>query len=297
MHVTRPGRRLITALVAAALLLGSGTAAVAQDGGGDDGKASDRAQHAMEQARQHRKRHPGVAEIKGAVVTVTAASRTLQVQVTDGNQPTLKGTKVTVQLAPEAYLTLNDRKTTLADVKVGDVAKVTGLPDVGTGPFTAYLVRFGRTAPAPTQVKGPVAAVSATGVTLTVNALPVVLQLGTPSIITLNGQPVALTDVHVGDKAEATTVSGVAYVVRFTRPMPATPGPKRIDGTVLTVSPLVLVVKGVNVPVVLATPSITSLQDAPATLADIHVADRCTAVGIANPAGGITAYQLACLRG
>ncbi|MCU1487270.1 MAG: hypothetical protein JWN67_4016 [Actinomycetia bacterium] len=296
MHVTRPKRRLATALVAAALLLGSGTAAVAKDGN-DDGKASDRAQHAMEQAREHRKRRPAVAEIKGAVVAVTTTSRTFQVQVTDGNQPALKGTKVTVQLAPEAYLTLNDRKTTIADIKVGDSAKVTGLPDAATGPFTAYLVRFGRTAPAPIQVKGPVAAVSASGVTITVNALPVVLQLGTPSIVTLNGQPAALADVHVGDKAEATTVSGIAYVVRLTRPMPATPGPKRIDGTVLTASPLVLVVKGVNVPVVLATPSLTSLQDAPATLADIHVADRCTAVGIANPAGGITAYQLACLRG
>ena len=292
MHLTRTTRRAAAALLAATLLLGTGTA-VAKDG---DDKADQRAHQALEQARKHHRTTPAITEVRGSVATVAPATRTFELNVTDGNQPTLKGKKVTVKLAPEAYLTLNDKKTTIADIKVGDSARVTGLLDAASGPITAYLVRFGRTAPAPTQVKGTVASVSTTGFSLTVGTSTVALVLGTPSIVTLNGQAATLADIHVGDKGEATVVSGVAYVARFTRALPPTPGPTRVEGTVTSISPLTLFAAGLSVPIQMATPSLVSVADAPATIADVHIGDRCTAIGIANPAGGLVAYLLACRR-
>jgi hypothetical protein len=295
MHLTR-STRLATAFVAAALLLGSGTAAGAKDN--DD--HGDRAQHELENARkgQERRTHrtPAVAQAKGTVASVDATARSFDLQVTEANQAALRGKRVTVQLASESYVSINDRKTTLADVKVGDSGKVTGLVDATTGRMTAYVARFSRIAPAPAQVKGPVTAVAAASFTVTVNGQPVALQLGTPSIVTLNGQPATLTDVHIGDKAEATTVTGVAYVARFSRSLPPSPAPVRVEGTVTSASPLVVLAKGMSVPVQLATPSVVSLNDAPATSADVHVGDSCIVAGIANPSGGLTAFHLACRR-
>ncbi|MCU1375488.1 MAG: hypothetical protein JWO68_2774 [Actinomycetia bacterium] len=284
MHHTRSARRLVVALLAGTLLLGATAPAVlAKDGGNKD---RDRAEHAQDRDEKARRR--AGTELKGAVATVDTTAGTFELQVSATK-------RVTVKPAPEAYLTVNDRKTTLTDLRAGDAGKVTGLLDSATGRLTAYLLQFTRTAPAPAQVKGPVAAVTATTFTLTVKGLPVLLQPGTPSILTLNGQPTTLADVHVGDKGEATAVAGVAYVARFTRALPPTPTATKLEGTVTSVSPLVLFAKGMSVPVQVATPSIVALNDAPATLAEVHVGDRCTVVGLASP-GGLTAFYLAFRR-
>jgi hypothetical protein len=284
------------ALLAAAVLLGSGSPAGAKD----DDDHGNQAEHALERAhdnQEHRsRRRVPVVEAKGTVASVNATAGMFELQVSESNEPALRAKKVTVQLSPEAYVSINDRKTTLADVKVGDSGKVTGLLVGATGQLTAYKARFGRIAPAPSHVKGPVAASFATSFTLTVNGLPVVLQLGTPSIVTLNGQPATLADVRVGDKGEATAVAGVAFVARFTRALPPTPAPTKLEGTVTSVSPLVMSAKGLNVPVQVATPSIVSLNDAPATLAEVQVGDRGTVVGIADPSGGLVAFHLAFRR-
>ena len=64
------------------------------------------------------------------------------------------------------------------------------------------------------------------------------------------------------------------------------------EGKVVTVSPLVLSVKGVNTTITVASPALIARNDAPSTLADVKVGDRASVTAIRD-ATTVTAFLLA----
>ena len=303
MITTRLARRLGAVLVATALVVGAGTTVATADQAHDRGQQQ--AQQALEKARkaaEKARRTPAVVEAKGTVAAVNVAAKTFDLNVKESNTASLRGKKVTFSLANPAFVSLNDRVATLADIKVGDSGKVTGLVDAATGRVVAYLARFSRPAPSLTQVKGTVASVNAAAGTFTVTvpgttATATAVKLGTPSIVSLNNQPATLASILVSDKVEATGVvdatgTFVAYVAKFTRPVPVAASPQKLGGTVASVSTtgFVLITDSGVKTITLAVPALITLNDVVATLADIHVGDKATASVITNSTGGLVAY-------
>lgn len=222
MPFRRSVRRFAPLALTLALLAGSGVPAAADTPGRNDDKARQEAHRSLEDARKAQEKRgrkgPVTAEVKGTVTAVAAAARTFTLKVTHANQAALRGQTVGITLAPKGFVSVNDRKATLADVKVGDAAKVQGVTGAD-GKVTAYVVQLTRRAPVPV----------------------------------------------------------------------------RVEGTVVTVDPLVVFAKGMNTPIQVATPSIITLNDAPATLAEIKPGDRCSALGIPTPTG-LVAFHLAFIR-
>jgi hypothetical protein len=316
LHPTTPFRRMAVAVLAAAVVVGLGApSAFADDDRRQDKRDEVRAanseqsaQRALDRARKaqdKRRRVPAIVEAKGTVVTVNPTAKTLEVNVAQANLAGLRGKKITMAVAAEAYLVLNGRTATLADLRAGDRANVRGLQD-STGKVTVFIGRFNRPAPAPASAKGTVASVTpASGTfTLTTPGGTASVMLGTPSIVTLNNLPATLAEIRVGDKGEAigvTSPSGalVAYVASFTRPAPASSTPVRLKGTVASVTPasnsLVVTVNGIPVTLTMASPALISVNDVVATLADVRVGDKVTATAL-NTGTGLVAFFLAATR-
>jgi hypothetical protein len=239
------------------------------------------------------------------VATVNATAKTLEVNVTQANVAGLRGKKVTMAVATEAYLVLNGRSVTLADLRTGDKAGVHGLQD-STGKVTVFIGRFTRPAPAPTTAKGTVATVTPASntFTLTTPGGTASVMLGTPSVVTLNNLPATLAEIRVGDKGEAVGVTGpggalVAYVASFTRPATAGSVPVRVKGTVTAVTPasnsVVVTTNGIPVTLTLASPSLVTVNELVATLADVRVGDKASATAL-NTGTGLVAFFLAATR-
>lgn len=167
--------------------------------------------------------------------------------------------------------------------------------------------RRGRRGPVVAEVKGTVTAVAATARTFSLKVTQanqsalrgqtVRITLAPAGHVSVNNRPATLADAKVGDGAAVQGVTGAdgkvtAYVVRLSRRAPV---PARITGTVVTTDPLVLFAKGMNTPIQMATPSIVTLDDAPAAVADLQPGDTCTAAAIPTSTG-LVAFHLACIR-
>lgn len=217
-----PIRRFAPLVLTLALVAASGVPAAADDRGRNADKARQEAHRSLEEARKAQEKRgrqgPVRAELKGTVSAVAPAVQTFSLKVSSANQAGLRGQTIRITLARTGFVTVNDRRATLADAKVGDAAQVQGITGAD-GKVTAYVVRLGRRAPVP----------------------------------------------------------------------------QRVEGTVVTTDPLVLFAKGMNTPIQVATPSIITLNDAPATLAEIRPGDRCSALGIPTPTG-LVAFHLAFIR-
>lgn len=167
--------------------------------------------------------------------------------------------------------------------------------------------RRGRRGPVAAEVKGTVTAVAAAAKTFSLKVTQanqaalrgqtIRITLAPAGHVSVNNRPATLADAKVGDGAAVQGVTGAdgkvtAYVVRLSRRAPV---PARITGTVVTTDPLVLFAKGMNTPIQMATPSIVTLDDTAAAVADLRPGDTCTATAIPTSTG-LVAFHLACIR-
>lgn len=319
MHYARLTRRLTAAALVATLAAGAGASVAVADSDKEKGASRaaevsrDRAQKALEAARKALRkpnRTPAIVEARGAVAAVDAAAGTFDVTVTEANQSSLRGTRTTVRLGSPSYVALDGRTATLADVHVGDKAKVTGLFDA-TPRLVAYVAAFTRPAlppPAPARLQGPIVSVdpAAGSFVATIGGQPLTMFLGNPSLVTVNGQPATIADLRPADKVDATvlpdaTARPIAYVVKASRPIPPASG-SRIQGVVTAVTPatgsLTIGVGGQRLPVVVtvANPAIVNLNKVAATLADAHLGDRAEVTAIPGAGGVPVAYLVVLSR-
>jgi hypothetical protein len=278
-------------------------------------KAQQQAQQALENARKaierRTRRLPAIVEAQGAVSALNPTARTFELNVSQANQAALRAKKVTMYLGTPSFVSLNGRIASLANIRVGDQGKVTGMVDPANGHVMAYLARFSRPAPAPVRVKGAVAWVLPAGGTFGLTVAPggqtATMFVGTPSVITLNGQTATLADVRVGDGAQVTAVveagTGrlVVYVATFTRSAPPAPHATEVKGVVASVNPavpsMVVTVKGRATTVLVASPALVTLNGLTViTLAEVRVNDAVVATGVVNTGGTLVAYFLAVKR-
>lgn len=112
-----------------------------------------------------------------------------------------------------------------------------------------------------------------------------------------------LADIHVGDRGKITgltdpsTGKPVAYIALFTRPLPAPPAPARLAGPVATLDATLgtfsLTVGGSSTPTAftLGSPSIVTLNNQAATLADVKAGDRGEVTAVPDASTGrLVAY-------
>jgi hypothetical protein len=320
MSSIRRAPRLLAGLVIASLVTVVGVQAASAHGS-ESSKQDDNQRRSAEQAKQRARRsmeddrksakrqgRPVFStDARGTVATVDATARTLDVNVTDSNNASMRGVLVRFVLAGQGFVSLGDRQVGLGDLRAGDTGKITGLSENDTHRNVAYLVDLSRPVPkppAPARVVGSVATVDSAAGTLTVTAgsAPLTLALGSPSIITLNNQAATLADLRANDRAEITAVPDsagrlVAYVVKASRPLPPAPAPApvRVQGVVASINAsagsfTMTPRNGLTGTVTMASPAVISLNDAAATLADVRVNDMVTVTGIPNSSGTLVAY-------
>ncbi|HTE17356.1 MAG TPA: DUF5666 domain-containing protein, partial [Armatimonadota bacterium] len=176
---------------------------------------------------------PEPRTVIGTITAVNAQAGTLTVQTPDG--------PLQLQVPANADIRLNGRSATLADLEVGDEARVTYRVNAN-GTNTVLQIRATEAQqPAPRTVTGTITAVNAQAGTLTLETRDGLLLLQVPANtnIRLDGRSVPLSELRVGDQAQVTyrvNANGTNTALEIRATSAQQPEPLTITGTIVEVN-------------------------------------------------------------
>ena len=214
-----------------------------------------------------------VSHVEGTVSAVDAGAGTITITPRTGSPVALTTDSAT-------RITRNDAAATLADIKVGDhaAAEYVTATNVAT-----RIAAESETETEPAEIGGSVTAASATSITITPHTGdPVALTLDSSTVILVNGKPGTVTDIKVGDKAEAlydatTKVASKVAVESETETEPA-----EVEGHVTAATSTSVTITpqegGSAVTLTLSSTTVIMVNDKPGTAADIQVGARAQAL-------------------
>jgi len=186
---------------------------------------------------------PAPRTVTGTITAVNAQAGTLTVQTPDG--------PLQLQVPANADIRLNGRSATLADLEVGDEARVTYRVNAN-GTNTVLQIRATEAQqPAPRTVTGTITAVNAQAGTLTLETRDGLLQLqvSANTDIRLDGRSVSLGELEVGDQAQVTyrvNANGTNTALRIRATSAQQPERRHISGILLAASGNTLTVRSAN---------------------------------------------------